>query len=95
MRSAVDMLALLYRWFKAQGVSVSAYSNTKAAVSSSKKLPLIRATPDRADARAVADAGAAQPSSRLLLCDFDKTIADFDAGPGCLHAVHVSFALSM
>ena len=94
MHAGADMLALLYRWFKAQGVSVSAYSNTKAAVPSPKKLPLIRATPDRADARAITDAGAAQPSSRLLLCDFDKTIADFDAGQFCLHAAH-GFALSV
>ena len=49
-------------------------------MATSQKLPLIRAITDRAVAGADAHTAAMQSSSQLLLCDFDKTIADFDAG---------------
>lgn len=48
-----------------------------------RRLPLTKAQtgPDRISSRRQAEqTSASQQPSRLLLCDFDKTIADFDAG---------------
>ena len=72
------------RWFRAQGVPVKLIRHTaKPEVTVKRKLQLTKAQsgPDRISSRHQADQTPAslQPA-RLLLCDFDKTIADFDAG---------------
>ncbi|KAL0039408.1 hypothetical protein WJX79_007128 [Trebouxia sp. C0005] len=72
------------QWFRAQGVPVKLIRHTaKPEVTVKRKLQLTKAQsgPDRISSRHQADQTPAslQPA-RLLLCDFDKTIADFDAG---------------
>ncbi|KAL0032835.1 hypothetical protein WJX77_001986 [Trebouxia sp. C0004] len=72
------------QWFRAQGVPVQLIHHvSKPEVAVKRKLQLSKAQsgPDRISSRHQQK----QPSpsrqpSRLLLCDFDKTIADFDAG---------------
>ena len=58
-----------------------------------RKLQLTKAQsgPDRISSRHQPEqASASQQPSRLLLCDFDKTIADFDAGEHWLVLVKAS-----
>ncbi len=83
--SALSCLALPYfRWFRAQGVPVKLMSHaSRPEVPVKRKLQLTKAQsgPDRISSRHQAQQpSASQKPSRLLLCDFDKTIADFDAG---------------
>ncbi len=72
------------RWFRAQGVPVKLIRPaSKPEVPVKRKLQLTKAQsgPDRISSRHQAEqTPASQQPSRLLLCDFDKTIADFDAG---------------
>ena len=71
---------------------MDAYSSSKNSLPRPSKAPLIRADPERradpvarahpsrADPTAAEQQAAMPSSSKLLLCDFDKTVADFDAG---------------
>lgn len=51
-----------------------------AAVKRRLQLSKAEAGPDRASSRYQAEHTGRDQPTRLLLCDFDKTIADFDAG---------------
>ncbi|KAL0044617.1 hypothetical protein WJX82_002935 [Trebouxia sp. C0006] len=72
------------QWFRAQGVPVKLMrpaSTPEVLVKRKLQLTKARSGPDRISSRHQPEqTPASQQPSRLLLCDFDKTIADFDAG---------------
>ena len=79
-----DHLAFLVcRWFRAQGVPVKmTHHMTKPTMPAKRRLQLSKAQagPHCASSRYQAEHTGQDQPARLLLCDFDKTIADFDAG---------------
>ena len=80
------------RWFRAQGVTVKlSQHDAKPIVPVKRQLQLTKAQsgPDRMSSRRLAQQAAIKQPSTLLLCDFDKTIADFDAGE---HLLQLGFA---
>lgn len=88
------------RWFRAQGVTVKlSQHDAKPIVPVKRQLTKAQSGPDRMSSRRLAQQTAIKQPSTLLLCDFDKTIADFDAGEHLLqlglHAINPKHAMGI
>lgn len=77
------------RWFRAQGVAVTMTHRTNPIAPVKRRLQLSKARsgPERMSSRSQVEHTEREQPVQLLLCDFDNTIADFDAGdyPTQLH----------